>query len=95
MPHIFSTSQSYTAEFKAQVIHEVQETQNATIVARRHQLSPSMVRRWSREVRQDTGKSSEGLSLAEENAQLKRLVIDRDLQIAVLQDALRKKGIHP
>jgi transposase-like protein len=88
-------SQSYTAEFKAQVIHEVQETQNATIVARRHQLSPSMVRRWSREVRQDTGKSSEGLSLAEENAQLKRLVIDRDLQIAVLQDALRKKGIHP
>ncbi len=27
-------SQSYTAEFKAQVIHEVQETQNATLVAR-------------------------------------------------------------
>ena len=63
-------SQSYTAEFKAQVIHEVQETQNATIVARRHPLSPSMVRRWSREVRQETGKSSEGLSLVEENAQL-------------------------
>ena len=81
-------SQSYTAEFKAQVIHEVQETQNATIVARRHQLSPSMVRRWSREVRQETGKSSEGLSRAEENAPRKRLVIDRDLQIAVLQDAL-------
>ncbi len=88
-------SQSYTAEFKAQVIHEVQETQNATIVARRHPLSPSMVRRWSREVRQETGKSSEGLSRAEENAPRKRLVIDRDLQIAVLQDALRKKGIHP
>jgi transposase-like protein len=86
-------SQSYTAEFKTQVIHEVQETQNATLVARRHQLSPSMVRRWSREVRQDTGESAGGLSLAEENAQLKRLVIDRDLQIAVLQDALRKKGI--
>ena len=88
-------SQSYTAEFKAPVIHEVQETQNATIVARRHPLSPSMVRRWSREVRQDTGKSSEGLSLAEENAPRKRLVVDRDWQIAVLQDALRKKGIHP
>lgn len=87
-------SQSYTAEFKAQVIHEVQETQNATVVARRHQLSPSMVRRWSREARQDTGKQAGGLSLAEENAQLKRLVIDRDLQIAVLQDALRKKGIQ-
>ncbi len=71
-------SQSYTAEFKAQVIHEVRETQNATMVARRHPLSPSMVRRWSREVSQDTGKSTEGLSLAKENAQLKRLVIDRD-----------------
>ena len=88
-------SQSYTAEFKVQVIHEVQETQNATLVARRHQLSPSMVRRRSREERQDTGNSAGGLSLAEENAPRKRLVIDRDLQIAVLQDALRKKGIHP
>lgn len=35
------------------------------------------------------------MSLVEENAQLKRLIIERDLQIAVLQDALRKKGRHP
>ena len=67
------------------MIHEVQETQNATLVARRHQLSPSMVRRWSRDVRQDTGKSAGGLSLAEENAQLKRLVIDRDLQTYLIR----------
>ena len=86
-------SQSYSEDFKQQVLREVQETGNATVVARRHQLSPSMVRRWAREARQEAGESQGVAGLVEENAQLKRLVIERDLQIAVLQDALRKKGI--
>ena len=42
----------YSSEFKDQVVREVQETQNATLVARRHQLSPGMVRRWVRAARQ-------------------------------------------
>lgn len=87
-------SKSYAADFKQQVVHEVQEIQNATLVARRHQLAPSMVRRWVREARQDSGEIQGIPSLVEENAQLKRLVIERDLHIAILQDALRKKGIR-
>ncbi len=34
----------YSSEFKDQVVREVQETPNATLVARRHPLCPSMVR---------------------------------------------------
>ncbi|WP_242823933.1 transposase [Sulfobacillus thermosulfidooxidans] len=36
-------SQTYSPEFKQQIVQEAQDTQNATLVARRHQLSPSMV----------------------------------------------------
>jgi transposase-like protein len=61
-------SQTYSLELKEQVVKEVQDTHNATLVARQHQLSPSMVRRWTREARQRTADSPEGLSLAEGNA---------------------------
>ena len=54
-----------------------------------------MVRRWAREARQRREDHAEGLTPAQEIAQLKRLVIERDLQIMVLQDALRKKGLRP
>ena len=83
----------YSREFKQQVLQEVQDTHNATIVARRHPWSPRMVRRWTREAPQGVGESQGVAGLVEENAQLKRLVIERDLQIVVLQDALRKKGL--
>ena len=61
-------SQTYSLEMKEQVVKEVQDTHNATLVARQHQLSPSMVRQWAREARQRTADSPEGLSLAEQNA---------------------------
>jgi len=83
-------SQSY--EFKKQVIQEAQETQNATIVARRHQLNPSMLRRRMREGRRTVGETQGVDGLVEDNIQLKRLVNERNLKIAVLQDVLRKKG---
>ena len=35
------STQSYSSEFKEQVIREVQETQNAALVARRHQPTQS------------------------------------------------------
>ena len=43
---------SYSSEFKDPVVREVQETQNATLVARRHPLSPGMVRCGVRAARQ-------------------------------------------
>ena len=84
--------QSYSVELKEQIIQEANETGNAALVARRHQLSPGMVRRWVRDGRREVGETQGMVRLADENAQLKRLVVERDLQIAILQDALRKKG---
>ncbi len=42
----------YSFEFKDLIVREVQETPNATLVARRHQLSPGMVRHGVRAARQ-------------------------------------------
>ncbi|AEW06549.1 Integrase catalytic region [Sulfobacillus acidophilus DSM 10332] len=85
-------SQTYAPEFKQQVVREVRETGNAALVARQHQLNPSMVRRWVREALTAEYPDPQALSLAEENVRLKRLLAERDLQIAMLQDFLRKKG---
>ncbi|NMP24262.1 transposase [Sulfobacillus harzensis] len=85
---------SYTPEFKAQVVREARETGNASLVARRHQLKPEMVRRWTREATKAAHPNPDALSLADENERLKKLLGERDLQLAVLQDLLRKKGIR-
>ena len=74
---------TYSPEFKQQVLQGVQDPHNATIVARRHQVSPSMVRRWTREARQSAGELPGVPSLVEENTQLKRLVIERDLRMEI------------
>ncbi len=42
-------SQSYFRELKQHVVREARETGKAALVARQHQLSPSMVRRGVRE----------------------------------------------
>ncbi|NMP24996.1 transposase [Sulfobacillus harzensis] len=88
-------SPTYTAEFKSQVLREVQETGNASLVARRHQVKPETVRRWVREAKRETHPDPDALSLADENERLKRLLGEKDLQIAMLQDLLKKKGIRP
>ena len=45
-------SNPYSSEFKDPIVREVQETPNATLVARRHPLSFGMVRRGGRAARQ-------------------------------------------
>lgn len=87
--------QSYTEEFKQQVIQESRETGNAAMVARRYQLSPSMVRRWTRTTTKAQHQADDVMTWVDENERLKRLLGEKDLQLAVLQDLLRKKGIRP
>lgn len=91
---MISMSHTYSPEFKQQVVREARETGNAALVARQHQLNPAMVRRWVREALTAEYPDPQALSLAEENERLKRLLAERDLQIAMLQDFLRKKGIR-
>ena len=88
-------SQNYSPELKQQVIQEARETGNAALVARRHHLSPGMVRRWVREALKTQHGNLQDMTVVDENERLKKLLGEKELQIAVLQDLLRKKGIRP
>jgi len=88
----------YPEEFKRQIIKEVEETGNATLVARRHDLVPGTVTRWVRESKKENrlipnynySNNINAKSLEEENEQLKKLLGEKDLEIAILKDLLKK-----
>jgi transposase len=99
----------YTEEFKQQVIKEAMETGNSAVVARRYELNTNMVARWVREFKRgkqslDTGSietkptfdsiSQENRQLSRENEQLKKLLGEKDLELAILRDLLKKKNPH-
>jgi len=88
----------YPEEFKRQIIKEVEETGNATLVARRQTKVPGTVTRWVRESKKENGlilsynysNNINAKSLEEENEQLKKLLGEKDLEIAILKDLLKK-----
>lgn len=93
----------HSKEFKVQVSKEAIETGNAALVARRYELSPNMVNRWVKEYKE--GKYDDGdfgvepapletKKLAQENDQLKKLLGEKDLEIAILRDLIKKKNPH-
>ncbi len=99
----------YTTEFKQQVIKEAMETGNSAVVARRYDLSTNMVARWVREYKQGKHRakvnpneptasfaqlSKENNELLQENNKLKKLLGEKDLEISILRDLLKKKNPH-
>jgi len=97
-----SKGKRYSEEFKRQIVKEVKETGNATLVARRHDLVPGTVTRWVRESRKENGlilgdsyfNNLNDKSLEEENERLKRLLGEKDLEIAILRDLLKKTNLQ-
>jgi transposase len=100
---MISQRRKHTQEFKEQVIKEAIETGNTALVARQYNLAPNMLYRWIREyqnpksnenhqpaVQQTTVNSSVVKSLETENTTLKKLLGEKDLQIAILEDLLKK-----
>ncbi len=98
----------YDAEFKIRVVREAIETGNGSIVARRYDIAPVMVSRWVRsykahgpaafdgknkKTRSSQDPSEQLHQFEQENDQLKRLLGEKDLEIAILRD-LVKKGIR-
>ncbi|OIJ17974.1 transposase [Anaerobacillus alkalidiazotrophicus] len=90
-------------EFKIQVAKELIKTGNAALVARRYELSPNMVNRWVKEYKNgkfddhsSTGDTValETKELSQENDQLKKLLGEKDLEIAILRDLIKKKNPH-
>ena len=84
------------------------ETGSGTLVARRHDLSPSLVNRWVRKYRalgeaafdaRVRAKRAAAATVADlkelrvlerENAQLKKLLAEKELENAVLRDLVKK-----
>lgn len=93
-----SKQNRFTAEFKNQIVKEVEEIGNATLVARKHDLVAGTVTRWVGESKK-TNKKNNRLNqncdtdptlLEHENDQLKKLLGEKDLEIAILRDMLKK-----
>lgn len=90
----------HSKEFKLQVVKEALEVGNKALVARRYELSPNLVQRWVKtyekgQLGQETvtpSSSAEIKRLEEENEQLKKLLGEKDLEITILCDLIKKKN---
>lgn len=98
-------SNRYSKEFKEMVLEEVKQGANVAQVARKHELSPKTVYNWisrakhkdweatepaAKKTSQYIPKPQEFKQLETENERLKRLLGDKDLEIAILRDLLKK-----
>lgn len=94
---------SYPDEFKEQVLKEVEETGNVTLVARNHGIPSTTINTWIKKRNgSNSGISSRGpkssnfnsnnynKEIEKENDQLKKLLGEKDLEIAILKDLLKK-----
>lgn len=92
----------YSNEFKIQAVKEAIETGKPSVVARRYDLNANMVGRWVREYKNGKFGDADVTSapdlntkeLSNENDQLKQLLGEKDLEIAVLRDLIKKKNPH-
>lgn len=94
------TRKRYSDDFKQQVIDECRQMGNVALVARRHELSKSTVYGWMRTVRQqgsvkalpknENKRYQEVVrrleDISTENDQLKRIVAEKELELAVLRE---------
>lgn len=93
--------QRYSTKFKVQVTKEAEEVGNASAVARRYELSNALLYRWMREYKEGRYDGVEGIGsirdngvLSKENDHLKQLLGEKDLEIAILRDLIKKKNPH-
>jgi transposase-like protein len=94
---------AYTDEFKEQILKEVDETENAALVARNHNIPCTTINVWVKN-RKNIGRNnsargpksssfnsnSYNKEIEKENDQLKRILGEKDLEIAILKDLLKK-----
>lgn len=99
---------SYTKELKEEIIREVKEVGNVSLVARRHGISKSTIFTWIKEsnnkeeikikpgrkalVEGEKELENELNEVTKENDQLKKLLGEKDLEIAILKDLIKKSN---
>ncbi|OAT79296.1 transposase [Desulfotomaculum copahuensis] len=100
------TRKRYPKEFKDQLIQEVAEIGNAVPVAKRHEVNLKTLYRWISQSRHKawqvtsagTKKTAvyipshqEFRQLESENEKLKKILGEKDLEIAILRDLVKKQ----
>ena len=98
----------YPKELKDQILRETEEVGNAVPVAKKHGIDVKVIYRWKKESKHkawdnapsEAKKVTEYLpspkefrQLEEENEKLKSLLGEKDLEIAIIRDLLKKR--HP
>ena len=101
----FLKGRSYSEEFKEQILQEVKEVENVSLVGRKHGISTSTIFNWiSKSKNKDKigvkpgrkalveGKNNENEinEITQENDKLKKILGEKDLEIAILKDLLKK-----
>lgn len=91
---------TYTDEFKKQIVKECRQIGNVALVARRHEVSKNTVYSWLKKAKEngsvkalpkDKKKQFKEVKnrvnkLGEENDQLKKLLAEKELELAILRD---------
>lgn len=104
------TRTSYTLEFKDKLVKEVLETRNLSLVARNHEIAPTTLKQWVDNYKRygavskkdqapealvkEQKLSTSDPTLNKENETLKKLLGEKDLEIAILKDLLKKTNPH-
>lgn len=99
---------SYTKDLKEEILREVQEVGNVSLVSRKHGISKSTIFTWIKqsnnkdEFKAKPGRKtlvegkeeleSELTEVTKENDQLKKLLGERDLEIAILKELIKKSN---
>jgi transposase len=99
----------HSDETKKQVVREALETGNSSLVGRKYNINPSIVARWVREQKPNPMKAMTRKALQvepgleedpkevkkaiDQNTQLKKLLGEKELEIEILRDLLKKMKI--
>ncbi|APM39901.1 transposase [Clostridium kluyveri] len=97
---------SYTKELKEEVLREAKEVGNVSLVSRRHGISKSTIFTWIKnskdEIKVKPGRKAlvegekelenELTEVTKENDHLKKLLGEKDLEVAILRDLIKKSN---
>lgn len=85
----------YSVELKCQVIKEVERVGNTAAVAKKYSVPKTTVLYWVRKMKKLNiyNKNNDFVSLNNEIENLKKIIIEKDLEIHILNELLKDKLI--
>ncbi|WP_159436095.1 transposase [Anaerosalibacter sp. Marseille-P3206] len=85
----------YTNKFKHKIVNEVKKVESTTLVAKKYNIPPSTVYYWvkksEKSITSDT--YNDFMLLNKENEILKKIIMEKDIEIHTFKELLGKKQI--